>query len=89
MKTVSLRIKGRVQGVGFRYFVLKVASKLGVNGIVRNCSNGDVYIEAECNSEVLIQFIDKCQEGTLRSIVEDIEITEIHSKDYSDFEIIE
>ncbi len=37
-----VRIYGYVQGVGFRYFVLHHARRLGVRGYVRNCSDGSV-----------------------------------------------
>ncbi len=43
----NLVIRGRVQGVGFRYFALHHAQQLGVNGWVRNLSNGDVEVHAE------------------------------------------
>ncbi|NIR50071.1 acylphosphatase [candidate division KSB1 bacterium] len=44
---VKLTVKGRVQGVGFRWFVQKTANKVNVNGYVKNLFNGDVEIEAE------------------------------------------
>ncbi|MGE0088610.1 MAG: acylphosphatase [Bacteroidales bacterium] len=87
MKAISIRITGRVQGVGFRYFVFRLARKLGVNGIVRNCSNGDVYIEAESSESILTQFVEECSTGPSRSEVLDVHLSEIGSKDYSDFEI--
>jgi len=39
-------VKGRVQGVGFRWFVQQRAEKFGVSGYVKNLDNGDVGIEA-------------------------------------------
>ena len=47
------RIRGRVQGVGFRYFAEKAASQLGVNGWVRNADDGTVQVYAVGNSEQL------------------------------------
>jgi acylphosphatase len=87
MKAVSLRIVGRVQGVGFRYFVLRTAKQLGVNGYVMNCSNGDVYVEAEADDQVILEFVDYCRKGPSHSDVTDIVIREIETKGYSDFEI--
>lgn len=87
MKAFSIRIKGKVQGVGFRYFVYRTAKHLGVCGIVRNCSNGDVFVEAEANDEVLVKFIQECSEGPIRSNVRDVDINAIEFNGYSSFEI--
>jgi acylphosphatase len=40
------RVKGRVQGVGFRYFVQQHAQALRLDGYVRNLENGGVELEA-------------------------------------------
>jgi len=45
--TITLKISGRVQGVGFRYFVLRIANELGIKGIVRNEQDERVSIECE------------------------------------------
>ena len=42
-----LVVSGRVQGVGFRYFVLRAAEPLGITGYVRNLRDGTVEIIAE------------------------------------------
>jgi acylphosphatase len=44
------RVRGRVQGVGFRYFVEHAAAALGVTGWVRNLDDGDVEVYAAGNS---------------------------------------
>lgn len=87
MKTVSLTIKGRVQGVGFRYFVMRSAIQLGVNGYVMNCADGNVYVEAKADDSVLVQFIDLCSTGPSRSDVTDIVIKELEPKKFTDFNI--
>ena len=46
-------IEGRVQGVGFRYFVQSRAEKLGIKGWVRNTYNGNVEVLAEGTKETL------------------------------------
>lgn len=40
-------IKGRVQGVSFRYYTLRRARELGLTGYVRNLWNGEVEVVAE------------------------------------------
>lgn len=40
-------VQGRVQGVGFRYFVSETAARLRLTGICRNLRNGDVEVVAE------------------------------------------
>lgn len=40
------RVRGRVQGVGFRYFVEQSAQSLGVRGWVRNVDDGSVEVYA-------------------------------------------
>lgn len=46
-------IRGRVQGVGFRWFVQREASELGLHGWVRNTEDGDVEIVAAGTPEDL------------------------------------
>jgi acylphosphatase len=45
-KRVVLRVSGKVQGVGFRWFVLSEAERLGLRGWVRNAADGSVELEA-------------------------------------------
>lgn len=87
LKTVALTIKGRVQGVGFRYFVMRTALQLGVNGYVMNCADGNVYVEAEADDSVIVRFIDICSTGPSRSDVKDVVIKELEPKKYNDFNI--
>ena len=46
MAAIHLKVVGRVQGVGFRWFVRENAVKLGIAGWVKNTSSGDVEVAA-------------------------------------------
>lgn len=47
---------GKVQGVGFRWFVREAARALGISGRVRNELTGEVSVEAAADVAVLTQF---------------------------------
>ncbi len=73
----SLLVRGKVQGVGYRYFVRTKAKKLGIKGIVRNKSDGSVEIFAECNSEEhLKRFVDEIsnKDSSSNAVVSSIEV---------------
>ncbi|AQP54727.1 acylphosphatase [Vagococcus penaei] len=55
---IQIIVSGRVQGVGFRYLTKIVADKIGVSGLVKNLSDGRVYIEASGEENKISTFID-------------------------------
>lgn len=65
-------VSGRVQGVGFRYFVKKQARQYGLVGYVRNLPNGDVEIEAAGNVTDFIRFISVIKKGSSASRVDNV-----------------
>jgi acylphosphatase len=56
MKRITVVARGRVQGVGYRYFVAGCARVAGVCGFVKNKPDGSVLIVAEGEQEVLRVF---------------------------------
>lgn len=65
-------VSGRVQGVGFRWFVEREAAQIGIAGWVRNCSNGDVEVMATGTREQHISLRKKLQEGPRASRVDHV-----------------
>jgi acylphosphatase len=67
---------GRVQGVGFRWFVEREARILGVHGWVRNRADGTVEVLAAGTNEQLNALYKKLREGPRASRVDDVEVEE-------------
>lgn len=87
VKAKSVHLYGKVQQVGFRYYVYRLASELGVKGFVKNMPNGSVLIEAECEDHIMDVFVDHCKKGSPQSNVSKCETNKIDVKDYKDFKI--
>jgi acylphosphatase len=86
-KSVSITLKGRVQGVGFRYHTMNMATKYGIQGRVRNLPDGSVYIEAQAPEKNLDLFLDWCRKGPALARVSDIKINTIPQFDATSFTI--
>ena len=56
-------VRGRVQGVGFRYFVLRIAGRLPISGWVANEQDGSVRCVAEGSRRDLEQLLDALRDG--------------------------
>ena len=69
-------IRGRVQGVGFRWFVEREAHILGITGWVRNDDDGSVEVLAVGAPEKLAELRSKLQAGPRAARVEDLEESE-------------
>lgn len=81
-------VHGRVQGVGFRYFVQHAGSRLGVCGDVRNCPDSTVEITVEGEAEKLRDFIRQVEAGPSLARVTRVDVIDIPVKGtYSSFSI--
>lgn len=69
-------ISGRVQGVGFRFFVERVANELGLAGYVQNLWNGDVEAYAIGDEAALEEFKRRLAEGPRSARVTRLEETD-------------
>jgi acylphosphatase len=65
-------IRGRVQGVGYRYFAQGAAERLGVTGFVRNLPSGDVEVHAEAGTATLQLFRQELERGPRMARVHEI-----------------
>jgi len=76
-RAVSIRIYGKVQNVGFRFYTVKTALQFNINGFVKNEPAGTVYIEAEGEPADLDTFISWCHEGPQWARVDLMEVQDM------------
>lgn len=67
---IHFLIQGRVQGVGFRWFVQREASEIGLHGWVRNTEDGDVEVVAAGDAEDLAELRASLKRGPRGSRVD-------------------
>jgi acylphosphatase len=82
-----LIVTGRVQGVGFRYFVLRQAQRLGLAGWVRNLPDGGVEAFVEGQPAELKQIEALLRQGPALARVENIESSDAAPSRATDFVI--
>ena len=83
--TVHLRIRGRVQGVGFRYYLAREARSHGVAGWVRNRHDGSVEAMLQGSREAVDALVAWSRHGPPSARVTDVQVSE-GSGAYSGFE---
>jgi len=72
-------VRGRVQGVGFRWFVEREAHILGIAGWVRNNTNGSVEIMAQGTRDQISGLRSRLREGPRAARVDAVEESEAKS----------
>ena len=84
-----LIISGRVQGVGFRHFTYRNASKLNLKGWVQNLQDGTVEIVLAGSPENVNKMVDKLEEGPPSARVQNIEEVNgsVNTENLNDFSI--
>jgi acylphosphatase len=75
--TARFLVRGRVQGVGFRWFVLREASELQLDGFVRNLPDGSVEVLVRGAEDVVGQLEAHLAIGPGIAIVESVEKEDI------------
>jgi len=69
-------VRGRVQGVGFRWFVEREAHMLGITGWVRNNHDGGVEIFAQGTRDQLAGLHGRLREGPRAARVDSVDVSE-------------
>jgi len=83
-----ISVEGRVQGVGYRYFVLVKARELRIGGFARNSHDGSVLVEAEGEKVDLDTLVDYLRIGPPLARVRRVEVAVAPFLDqYEDFVI--
>jgi acylphosphatase len=82
-------VRGRVQGVGFRYFAIRAAQQAGVVGTVRNLADGNVEAIAEGPPAALSYFRAALEQGPSYGHVTQVDEIEMQpTGGYTGFEVV-
>ena len=86
---IKITVSGLVQGVGFRYFTYRVASKLSLNGYVQNKNDGSVEVVAEGDRSKLLMLVEELRIGPPGASVDNFRVRwENPQNDLKDFKIL-
>jgi|LSQX01.1.fsa_nt_gb acylphosphatase len=84
----EIKVTGKVQGVGFRFFAEHHAKLLNIKGWVKNTRDGGVLAVAQGDSENMKLFLKKLKVGPPLSNVDRLDVFETDILDkFNDFEI--
>ncbi|MEX8059327.1 acylphosphatase [Microbacterium sp. 16-032] len=87
MRTATMTVSGRVQGVGFRYSLRAEAERLGVGGWVRNRRDGSVEAFLAGDPDAVEAVITWAHDGPAGARVDDVDVIEGTGESASGFEI--
>lgn len=73
-KVVRAIARGRVQGVGFRWYVREAARRAGIRGWVRNCPDGSVEVLAAGEPAAVESVIEAMRRGPAASRVDAVDV---------------
>ncbi len=74
-ENLEIIVSGRVQGVGYRYFVQLKAADHQISGFVRNLPSGEVMVVAEGELPDLETFLDHLKKGPTRAVVSKLTVS--------------
>lgn len=87
MRAIEVFVSGVVQGVGFRYFTVKVAREFGIKGYVKNLPDGRVYIYAVGDEKALEKFLANVRKGPPLAVVRDVVVRDVPIQEFEKFEV--
>jgi len=77
VRAITAVVAGRVQGVGFRYAVIRTAEQLGIEGWVRNAADGSVEVFAQGEPQAVGQLEAFLHRGPRAAVVASIVVDEV------------
>ena len=80
---LDLVIKGRVQGVGYRYSAKVKAESMDIRGSVKNLRDGSVFLTAQGEKEAIDNFVRWCYKGPPGATVRNIEKVQGKTEEFS------
>lgn len=86
-KTISIIVKGKVQGVFYRQSTKEKAKELSISAQVMNTEEGDVYIIATGIHEQLQKLIEWCRHGPPAAKVMDVITEEMNLREFDSFSL--
>jgi acylphosphatase len=87
VKSVEMIIAGRVQRVGFRACVRRIATDLSVTGTIFNLKDGRVRVYATAEPMILEKFISSVY-GCPRVVIRDVKVSELPPMEFEGFSIL-
>jgi acylphosphatase len=87
-KSVSIKIIGLVQGVGFRAGLERAAKELKLVGTVRNEVDGSVYAEVEGPMSNIEKLVAWCHKGPRFAKVTEVKVQDVPRRDFTEFQIL-
>ena len=85
---IEATVRGRVQGVGFRWYVSRLASRLQLTGWVANESDGSVRVVAEGRDAALADLLEALERGPSGAFVADVSVDRLEpTGSFQGFEI--
>ena len=88
-RTVRVRIEGRVQGVGYRYWTEPAAAELGLSGWVRNLRNGSVEALFSGERAQVDAMIARCRQGPRSAAVTSVTVEDEPAPALHGFKVFE